>query len=131
MNPTHGSVVQKINPISSIYFESRPWGNFTRFTYNQFSTVKIIEVKSGEILSLQLHHHRDELWVAIDEGIVAEVAGEKHFLKPNETIFVPRETTHRLSATKTARVLEIAFGEFDEKDIVRFEDKYGRDSPKK
>jgi mannose-1-phosphate guanylyltransferase/mannose-6-phosphate isomerase len=119
------------NPISQIYFEKRPWGNFTQYTHDQPSTVKIIEVKGGEILSLQLHHHRDELWVALDEGIIAESAGERHFLKPMQTLFVPRETLHRLSASKTARVLEIAFGKFDENDIVRFEDKYGRDKVKR
>lgn len=124
-----GVLVQNpiMNPISSIYFESRPWGSFTQYTHNQLSTVKIIAIKSGEILSLQLHHHRDELWIALDDGIIAEAAGEKHFLKVGETLFVPRETKHRLSASTHARVLEIAFGEFDENDIVRFEDKYGRE----
>lgn len=118
------------NPISNIYFESRPWGNFTQYTHDVLSTVKVIEIIGGEILSLQLHHFRDELWVALDEGIVAEAAGQKHFLSPGETLFVPRETKHRLSASKTARVLEIAFGKFDENDIVRFEDKYGREKVK-
>jgi mannose-6-phosphate isomerase len=37
-------------------------------------------------------------------------------------------TTHRLCAVggKRVRVLEISFGEFDEEDIVRLEDAYGR-----
>ena len=68
----------------------------------------------------------DEMWVAIDEGIITEVNGKKHFPNPGETIFVPRKSTHRLSAIKTGRILEIAFGEFDENDIERFEDDYGR-----
>ena len=57
------------DPRSHIYEERRPWGGFRRYTHNQLSTVKIITVKPGEILSLQYHHHRDELWVALDEGL--------------------------------------------------------------
>jgi len=47
---------------------------------------------------------------------------------PGEKLFIPRETVHRLSATGDApvRILEISFGEFDEEDIVRLEDVYGR-----
>jgi mannose-6-phosphate isomerase len=45
-----------------------------------------------------------------------------------EKIFIPRETVHRLSAIaeESVRVLEVSFGEFDEDDIVRLEDVYGR-----
>jgi mannose-6-phosphate isomerase len=37
-------------------------------------------------------------------------------------------TTHRLSATgdTPVRILEISFGEFEENDVVRLEDIYGR-----
>ena len=40
--------------------------------------------------------------------------------------FIPKNTLHRLSAVKKARILEISFGKFDEKDIERIEDKYNR-----
>ena len=48
--------------------------------------------------------------------------------QPQQKIFIPRETIHRLSAVgdMPVRVLEISFGEFDEEDIVRLEDAYGR-----
>jgi mannose-6-phosphate isomerase len=38
---------------------------------------------------------------------------------------------HRLSSVgeREARVLEISFGEFDEDDIVRIDDVYGRAGP--
>ena len=48
-----------------------------------------------------------------------------------EKLFIPRETIHRLSADgkNEVRILEISFGEFDENDIVRLEDVYGRVGP--
>ena len=57
------------DPRSRIYEEKRPWGGFRRYTHNELSTVKVITVKPGEVLSLQYHHHRDELWVALDPGL--------------------------------------------------------------
>ncbi len=121
-----GSSFKMVSPLSSIFQEFRPWGNFSQYTHNQISTVKIIEINAGGILSLQLHHLRDELWIPLDEGIVAEIGGQKIHAEVGKPLFVPKETKHRLSAEKKSRVLEIAFGNFDENDIVRFDDKYGR-----
>lgn len=109
----------------------KPWGKFNQYTHEEKTTVKIIYVKKGESLSLQSHEKRDELWVAIDEGLMVEINGKKTHAKKGQEFFIPRKTKHRLSAKKNARVLEIAFGKFDEKDIQRFEDKYGRQGTKK
>jgi mannose-6-phosphate isomerase len=104
------------------------WGKFERYTYNLLSTVKVITVRPGAALSLQYHNKRDELWVALDPGAQVEV-GDR-VLKPEveETVFIPRRTPHRLSAVgeEPVRILEISLGEFDEEDIVRLEDIYGR-----
>jgi mannose-6-phosphate isomerase len=45
-----------------------------------------------------------------------------------EELIIPRQTVHRLSAVgeQAVRILEISFGEFDEEDIIRLEDLYGR-----
>lgn len=115
-----------INPHSTPLHVHRPWGNFFQYTQNQSTTVKIIEIDAGGVLSLQKHAQRDEVWIPLDDGILAEINGEKICAKVGEMLFVPRETMHRLSAAKKARVLEIAFGHFDEDDIVRLEDAYGR-----
>ena len=49
--------------------------------------------------------------------------------KEGEEIFIPSNTPHRLRclAQKRARVMELWLGESDESDIVRLEDKYGRE----
>jgi mannose-6-phosphate isomerase len=114
-------------PEREILTERRPWGGFERFTWNEPSTVKIIHVAPGQRLSLQRHRHRDELWVALDPGAVFEVAGRRFEPRVGERVLVRAGDTHRLGSSGPAvRVLEIAFGDFDEDDIERLEDAYGR-----
>jgi len=116
------------DPISSIYEEKRPWGGFRRYTHNQISTVKIITVNPGEILSLQYHHLRDELWVALNRGLRVTINERVWEPQLYEEIYIPCGTKHRMAGVgdKPGRWLEISFGEFNEDDIVRLEDRYNR-----
>lgn len=109
--------------------EERPWGYFVNLYEDERYKVKKILVKPGEELSLQLHHKRDEHWIAVSgEGIVT--LGEREILlKRNEHVFIPRETKHRVSnrGGEPFIFIEVQVGDyFGEDDIVRFEDKYGR-----
>jgi mannose-6-phosphate isomerase len=114
--------------IPSIVEVEKPWGKFEQYTHNMLSTVKVITVQPGGALSLQYHHSRDELWVVLDAGARIEVGN--HVIQPQvgERVFIPRTTAHRLSAAgdRPVRILEVSFGEFDEDDIIRLEDVYGR-----
>jgi mannose-6-phosphate isomerase len=118
-------VIDHVSPTMEV---EKPWGKFEQYTHNMLSTVKVITVEPGGSLSLQYHHWRDELWVVLDEG--AEIQLGDTVIRPQggERIFIPRTTVHRLSAAgdRPVRILEISFGEFDENDIVRLEDVYGR-----
>lgn len=104
----------------------KPWGKFEQYSLNEKSTVKIITVKKGEILSLQSHQLREEMWVTLDDGLIAEIGGKEIPLNKGDRVIIPKKTKHRIRAEKKARFLEISFGEFDENDIKRYEDKYGR-----
>ena len=90
----------------------KPWGRFEQYTHNLPCTVKIITVSAGGTLSRQYHHHRDELWVILDEGANVEIGEE--LLEPvvGEKVFIPRGTVHRLSTAgeREVRILEISFG---------------------
>ena len=109
----------------------KPWGRFEQYTHNAPSTVKVITVEPGGRLSRQYHHGRDELWVVLDPGIRVEVGEEIVDPEPEEKVYIPRGTAHRLSCVgeNPARILEVSFGVFDEDDIVRTEDVYGRAGP--
>ena len=115
-----------------LFREVRPWGEEIWLTrdHEAPTMVKIITVNPGEILSLQYHSRRDEYWYAISGDGIAEVGDEHIPLTAGKTCFIQRETKHRVSGGAVQLVfLELAFGDFDENDIVRLEDKYGRTTP--
>ena len=112
---------------AKIIKDIRPWGNFIQYAHNETCTVKVLTVNPNQMLSKQLHRNRDELWVTLDEGLQVEIDDKKFESKPGEVFVILKNTKHRLSSLeKSGRVLEISFGDFDETDIQRFEDIYGR-----
>jgi mannose-6-phosphate isomerase-like protein (cupin superfamily) len=112
---------------ADIYEEKRPWGAFRRFTLNQKATVKIITVNPNQELSLQQHAHRDEEWRILSGSGFVVVGDTKTEVRPGQEFFVTRGMKHRVAGgPEGLTFLEIAFGDFDEKDIVRLEDNYGR-----
>lgn len=115
--------------VPKLYKEDRPWGNelwLTRGTDSP-SMVKIITVDPEEALSLQYHVKREEFWLIISGSGIARIGTEKIALQTGSSCHVPKQAHHRITAGATPLVfLELAFGEFDENDIVRLEDNYGR-----
>lgn len=112
----------------NVFVAERPWGQFEQFVANQRVTVKIITVQPGHRLSLQRHRHRAEMWQALDVPMTVTVDDRSWTLEPGERLVVPAGSLHRLGndSDRPGRVLEIAFGEFDEADIERLEDDYTR-----
>ena len=107
--------------------DDRPWGNFEQFTHDDISTVKIITVSPGEAFSLQRHHGRDEFWRVLSGNGMVTLNDALHEAHPGDEFSIPRETIHRAQGgTEPLVFLEIAFGHFEENDIERLEDKYGR-----
>ena len=107
--------------------EKRPWGNFKIIHQEPGITIKIISVKANQRLSLQSHQARDEMWLLLNGSGFCEIADWPQEMKKGLTYIIPRQEKHRLTAGKKGcQVLEISFGKFNEKDIVRYEDDYGR-----
>jgi mannose-6-phosphate isomerase-like protein (cupin superfamily) len=105
----------------------RPWGIFERFTQNEQSSVKIITVNAGEAFSLQKHANRSEFWRILAGSANIIVGDETQEGRAGDQFFIPKGVVHRAEAGSSGlQFLEIAFGDFDEKDIVRLEDRYGR-----
>ena len=105
----------------------RPWGKFEQFCINEKVTIKIHTVKPNESMSLQYHDNRSE-FMKILKGKAKITIGDKIIdAKEGEEFFIPIKVNHRIaSLEQPLEVLEIAFGDFDENDIVRLEDKYNR-----
>jgi mannose-6-phosphate isomerase len=124
----HGGGLPNRSPIDEIPMTTRPWGSFEVLLSNAPATVKVITVAAGQRLSLQRHQARDELWQMLDGPVDVEVDGRLSVSHRGGRVWVPRGSTHRLgnSSEQSVRVLEVAFGEFDENDIERLEDDYER-----
>jgi len=106
---------------------NRPWGKFDQFTQNETTTVKIISVNKDSSLSLQYHKNRKEFWYILSGFPVVTIGGKKINGKPGDEFVVEIGELHKIEATDSAvQFLEIAYGDFDENDIIRTEDKYGR-----
>jgi mannose-6-phosphate isomerase-like protein (cupin superfamily) len=110
-----------------IYTESRPWGRFEKFHENKSCTVKLIYVNANSRLSLQYHKKRSEFWKVVKGTAMVEINEKTITLGEGETITIPRQSKHRVLALESeCIILEIAYGRFDENDIVRLEDDYQR-----
>jgi mannose-1-phosphate guanylyltransferase len=107
----------------------RPWGTYTVLEDSTHFKIKRIEVKPGQSLSLQMHHHRSEHWVVVS-GVARVTNGDQEILvKRNESTYIPAGQSHRLEnpGTLPCVMIEVQCGDYlGEDDIVRFEDNYGR-----
>lgn len=109
----------------------RPWGSFKNHHSMPGVHLKTLHVEAGAKLSLQRHKNRSETWVLVS-GDAQAVFGDSVEdlstieLKINEPYYVPAGKIHRLSSNHGGVLVEISYGQFDEEDIERFEDEYGR-----
>ena len=116
------------DPREGIFTVERPWGSFQQFVSNEHVTVKVITVMPGHRLSLQTHSHRGEFWQVLDVPIEVTVDDRTWSAQVGESVWVPCGSVHRMAnqGERPGRLLEIAYGDFDEADIVRLEDDYAR-----
>lgn len=109
----------------------RPWGSYEAIGQGPRYQVKRLIVKPGESLSLQMHHHRAEHWVVVS-GTARVTCDERSFLlTENQSAYIPVGATHRLEnpGSIPLELIEVQSGSYlGEDDIVRFEDRYHRDS---
>jgi len=112
----------------SVALVERPWGSFKQFANNCDCTVSLMTVLPGQRLSLQSHMGRAELWIVIDDGAVVQAGDEERGYNAGDEIWIPANQKHRLSCTgaKPVRVLEVAFGNWQQDDIKRYADDYTR-----
>jgi len=108
----------------------RPWGSYDSVDQGERFQVKRLVVKPGASMSLQLHHHRAEHWIVVS-GTARITRGDEVFLLgENESTYIPVGTKHRIEnpGMIPLHIIEVQSGTYlGEDDIVRFEDRYGRD----
>jgi mannose-6-phosphate isomerase len=116
----------------------KPWGHEEIFAVVEGSYVgKTLHVNAGQSLSLQFHHHKDET-IAVLSGearvdVGADVASLRTVALPaGSSIHVPPGLLHRVRAVTDAVLVEASTaGPGWREDVVRLEDRYGRDGTNK
>ena len=92
--------------------------------------MKRITVNPGSKLSVQKHNHRAEHWVVVS-GAAKVTKGDKTFiLSENESTYISIGEVHALEncGSVDLELIEVQSGTYlGEDDIIRFEDRYGRD----
>jgi mannose-6-phosphate isomerase-like protein (cupin superfamily) len=107
----------------------KPWGYEVIWAHTDDYAGKLLHVRAGEALSLQLHEEKDEtLFLFSGEVRLAVGTGinslEPVFWKEGESIRILPGTLHRMEAVTDCTWLEASTAELD--DVVRLRDRYGR-----
>ncbi len=111
----------------------KPWGTYTDFIRETGVVVKEITVLPGKRLSLQSHQKREEYWIVISGKGLAVLDSDERPLSKGNVVHVKLNQRHRIinSSGETLRIAEVQLGECLEKDIVRYEDDFGREGTNK
>jgi mannose-1-phosphate guanylyltransferase/mannose-6-phosphate isomerase len=107
----------------------RPWGKYDAIDHGNRYQVKHITVKPGAKLSVQMHHHRAEHWVVVSGSALVRNGDKEFMVTENESTYIPVGVIHSLEnpGKIPLELIEVQSGSYlGEDDIVRFEDKYGR-----
>jgi mannose-6-phosphate isomerase len=109
--------------------EERPWGFYEILLDTDYTKVKQITVNPDQRLSYQYHNKRKECWTIVKGSATIILDDEKVFKNQGESITIPLGVRHRI-INETDEILifiEVQTGKsFDEEDIIRIEDDYGR-----
>jgi mannose-6-phosphate isomerase-like protein (cupin superfamily) len=108
----------------------KPWGHELIWALTNVYCGKLLFVKAGHSLSLQLHREKDESWfvqagrarVELGEEGDAELAED--VVEAGATFRFRPGTVHRVTAIEDTTILEVSTPQLD--DVVRLEDRYGR-----
>jgi len=91
--------------------------------------IKKIIVKPNQRLSYQSHQKRDERWFFVQGSGVVVKDDAEYPVKQGSVIEIPVGAKHRAANSDSITNLifvEVSEGKFDENDITRHEDDYGR-----
>jgi mannose-1-phosphate guanylyltransferase/mannose-6-phosphate isomerase len=129
-----GKVVARLKEAGRKEHESqvrhyRPWGFYEALNVGPRFQVKLLHVKPGGKLSMQMHHHRSEHWVVVHGTAKVTVGGEERLVHENQSVYIVATQWHRLeNPGKTPlEIIEVQIGSYlGEDDIVRTDDVYNR-----
>lgn len=109
--------------------EERPWGSFTVLHTDSNHQVKKLVVNPGMRLSIQSHKYRAEHWFIVSGSGLVQLENEVICVQQGNSVDIPIGAKHRITSTSDDPLVfvEVQTGiSFDENDITRYEDDFGR-----
>ena len=107
----------------------RPWGYFETLSLSNRFQVKLLHVRPGQKLSMQMHHHRSEHWVVVQGTAKVAIGGTEQLVRENESVYIQATQWHRLEnpGKVPLELIEVQLGSYlGEDDIIRADDVYNR-----
>jgi mannose-6-phosphate isomerase len=114
----------------------KPWGYELWWARTDRYVGKILHLNRGESLSLQYHNVKDET-IMLQKGRLlyetrpAGTEGElqRIEMKPGDVVHIAPGTLHRMTGLEECDIVEVSTPELE--DVVRLEDRYGREGTSK
>ena len=109
----------------------KPWGWELIWAHADAYVGKILFVRAGESLSLQIHREKDESWYVqsgrarLELGEAGQEALDEEVVMAGACFHFPPGTVHRVTALEDTTIVEVSTPHLD--DVVRLEDAYGRE----
>lgn len=107
----------------------KPWGGEVIFAHTERYVGKILRIEAGHSLSRQYHEVKDETIYVMEGTLVLEIGASPDITREKVTVGhgfrVHPGVIHRFGAEERVVLLEVSTPELD--DVVRLEDKYGRE----
>ena len=107
----------------------RPWGGYEVLIDDPHYKVKRITVMAGQRLSYQRHALRSEHWFIVEGTGRVTIDGTDRLVTLGHAVDVAVGAAHRIAnpAAQPLVFIEVQHGvSFEEDDIVRLDDDYGR-----
>jgi mannose-1-phosphate guanylyltransferase / mannose-6-phosphate isomerase len=107
----------------------RPWGFFETLNIGPRFQVKLLHVKPGGKLSMQMHHHRSEHWIVVQGTAKVVIGDSEKLVRENESVYIFATQWHRLEnpGKVPVEIIEVQIGSYlGEDDILRADDIYHR-----
>jgi len=109
---------------------NKPWGYYVDYFRSDSVVFKKIVVFPNEKLSYQYHNDRNEFWYIESGAGLLTVDGDETFMRPGASILIRSGEKHTVECVgkdgAELIIYEMQIGRPSEDDIVRLEDKYGR-----
>jgi mannose-6-phosphate isomerase-like protein (cupin superfamily) len=109
----------------------KPWGWELLWALSEQYAGKLLFIRAGHSLSLQFHNRKDESWyvqegrVQLEMGAPGETIFETEVVGPGAAFRLRPGTVHRVTGVEDALVIEVSTPDLG--DVVRLEDRYGRE----